>query len=81
MPHPSPNRRSIAIQHADPAPTDDKPYYGLQFAAIPEFQGLGTAVGQQMAAALSGSKSVDDALKAAQSQAEREMSRAGYGKK
>ncbi|MCB8837990.1 sugar ABC transporter substrate-binding protein [Aurantimonas sp. VKM B-3413] len=70
-----------AIQHADPSPTDDKPYYGLQFAAIPEFQGLGTAVGQQMAAALSGSKSVDAALQAAQSQAEREMSRAGYGKK
>ncbi|MEX6506891.1 sugar ABC transporter substrate-binding protein [Jiella sp. M17.18] len=70
-----------AIQNADPAPTKDKPYYGLQFAAIPEFQGLGTAVGQQMAAALSGSKSVDAALKASQDQAERTMSRAGYGKK
>ena len=50
----------------------------LQFAAIPEFQGLGTAVGQQMAAALSGSMSVDDALAAAQAAAVREMTRAGY---
>ncbi len=69
-----------AIQHADPSPTDDKPYYGLQFAAIPEFQGIGTAVGQQMAAALSGSATVDQALKQSQAIAEREMSRAGYPK-
>ncbi|MBC8130997.1 MAG: sugar ABC transporter substrate-binding protein, partial [Rhizobiaceae bacterium] len=31
-----------AINNADPSITDDKPYVGLQFAAIPEFQGLGT---------------------------------------
>ncbi len=67
-----------AINHADPSTTADKPYVGLQFAAIPEFQGLGTAVGQQMAAALSGSKSVDDALSQAQSIATREMTRGGY---
>ena len=67
-----------AIQHADPSPTDDKPYYGLQFAAIPEFQGLGTAVGQQMAAALSGSTTVEQALKQAQAIAPREMTRGGY---
>ncbi|NDW07182.1 ABC transporter substrate-binding protein [Jiella pacifica] len=67
-----------AIQHADPSPTDDKPYYGLQFAAIPEFQGLGTAVGQQMAAALSGSTSVEQALTQAQALATREMTRGGY---
>ncbi len=67
-----------AIQHADPSPTDDKPYYGLQFAAIPEFQGLGTAVGQQMAAALSGSTTVDQALSQAQAIATREMTRGGY---
>ena len=67
-----------AINHADPSITADKPYVGLQFAAIPEFQGLGTAVGQQMAAALSGSKSVDDALSQAQAIATREMTRGGY---
>jgi sorbitol/mannitol transport system substrate-binding protein len=54
------------------------PYVGVQYAAIPEFQGIGTAVGQQFAAALSGSMTVDAALAAAQSAAEREMTRAGY---
>jgi len=67
-----------AINRADPSAGENKPYVGLQFAAIPEFQGLGTAVGQQMAAALSGSTSVDQALAAAQSQATRELTRAGY---
>ncbi|MBO0661096.1 sugar ABC transporter substrate-binding protein [Jiella sp. MQZ9-1] len=70
-----------AIQHADPSPTKDKPYYGLEFAAIPEFQGIGTAVGQQMAAALSGSSTVDQALKQSQAIATREMQRGGYLKR
>ena len=67
-----------AINKADPSAGPDKPYVGLQFAAIPEFQGLGTAVGQVMAAALSGQQTVDQALAAAQAQATREMTRAGY---
>jgi len=54
------------------------PYVGVQYAAIPEFQGIGTAVGQQFSAALAGTTSVDAALAAAQSQTEREMKRAGY---
>ena len=67
-----------AINKADPSSGADKPYVGLQFAAIPEFQGLGTAIGQQMAAALSGSATVDAALAAAQAQATRELTRGGY---
>lgn len=67
-----------AIDNADPSITDDKPYVGLQFAAIPEFQGLGTVVGQQMSAAVSGSMPVDQALAAAQAAAVREMTRGGY---
>jgi sorbitol/mannitol transport system substrate-binding protein len=41
---------------ADPThPTvDEVPYVGVQFVAIPEFQGIGTAVGQQFSAALAG---------------------------
>ena len=39
------------------------PYVGVQFAAIPEFQAIGVAVGQQMSAALSGKATVDQALK------------------
>ena len=30
------------------------PYVGVQFVAIPEFQGIGTTVGQQFSAALAG---------------------------
>ena len=46
--------------------------------SIPEFQGIGTAVGQQFSAALAGQKSVADALKAAQDLTTREMTKAGY---
>src|ERR1700757_3054387 len=69
-----------SIDAADPNnPTVQKvPYVGVQYAAIPEFQGIGTAVGQQFSAALAGSTSVDAALSAAQSSTEREMKRAGY---
>jgi sorbitol/mannitol transport system substrate-binding protein len=54
------------------------PYVGIQFVAIPEWQGLGTAIGQQFSAALAGTMSVEDALAAAQNLATREMTRAGY---
>lgn len=69
-----------SIDAADPSHPTVKPvpYVGVQYAAIPEFQGLGTSVGQQFAAALSGNTSVDAALAAAQSSTEREMKRAGY---
>ncbi|PWW02052.1 sorbitol-binding protein /mannitol-binding protein [Hoeflea marina] len=69
-----------SINAADPTkPTvDEVPYTGVQFVAIPEFQGLGTAVGQQFSAALAGTTSVDEALANAQNLATREMTKAGY---
>jgi sorbitol/mannitol transport system substrate-binding protein len=69
-----------SIDAADPnRPTvQPVPYVGVQYAAIPEFQGIGTTVGQQFSAALSGSSTVEAALAAAQSATEREMKRAGY---
>jgi len=69
-----------SINAADPThPTvDEVPYTGVQFVAIPEFQGIGTAVGQQFSAALAGTTSVDDALKNAQDLTVREMTKAGY---
>jgi multiple sugar transport system substrate-binding protein/sorbitol/mannitol transport system substrate-binding protein len=69
-----------AIMSADPSkPTKDPvPYTGVQFVAIPEFQAIGTVVGQQIAAALSGQQTVDAALEGAQKQVERDMTRAGY---
>jgi hypothetical protein len=48
--------------------------------AIPEFQAIGIAVGQQMSAALAGKTTVDAALKASQVAADREMKKAGYYK-
>ena len=54
------------------------PYTGVQFVAIPEFQGIGTQVGQSVAAALSGQMSVEEALEAAQAATERTMRQAGY---
>ena len=56
------------------------PYVGVQFAAIPEFQAIGTAVGQQMTAALLGKVTVEQALQASQEAADREMRKAGYYK-
>jgi sorbitol/mannitol transport system substrate-binding protein len=69
-----------SIKAADPQhPTvDPVPYVGIQFVAIPEFEGLGTAVGQQFAAALAGQISVDQALSTAQQLAEREMRKGSY---
>src|SRR5215469_2872172 len=69
-----------AMQTADPTnPAITKvPYTGIQFVGIPEFQAIGTQVGQNMSAALSGKTSVDQALKASQAEAERAMKQGGY---
>ena len=69
-----------SILSADPlnSPVDPSPYVGVQFAAIPEFPQVGSAVAQEMAAALSGAKSVDDALAASQAAADAIMREAGY---
>ncbi|PHQ86392.1 MAG: sugar ABC transporter substrate-binding protein [Thalassobium sp.] len=67
-----------AIESAAPGATDLKPYVGVQFASIPEFPEVGTAVAQEIAAALSGAKSVEDALAASQEAADSIMREAGY---
>ncbi|MBV8409785.1 MAG: sugar ABC transporter substrate-binding protein, partial [Alphaproteobacteria bacterium] len=69
-----------SIDSADPNHCCVKPvpYVGVQYVAIPEFQGIGTAVGQQFSAALAGTTTADAALAAAQASTEREMKRAGY---
>jgi sorbitol/mannitol transport system substrate-binding protein len=71
-----------SIEAADPQnpSVEPVPYVGVQFVAIPEFQGIATAVGQQFSAALAGTTSVDDALQRAQLLTEREMKRGGYMK-
>ncbi|HJV59700.1 MAG TPA: sugar ABC transporter substrate-binding protein [Albitalea sp.] len=71
-----------AINSANPndSTLPKSPYVGVQYAAIPEFQAIGIAVGQQMSAALAGKESIEQALKASQTAAEREMKKAGYYK-
>jgi sorbitol/mannitol transport system substrate-binding protein len=69
-----------SINSADPTHPTVKPvpYVGVQFVAIPEFQGIGTAVGQQFSAALAGTMKPDQALKNAQALTTREMTKGGY---
>jgi sorbitol/mannitol transport system substrate-binding protein len=71
-----------AIETADPIETtaEPKPYSGVQYAGIPEFQAIGTQVGQMVAAALTGQMPVEQALSAAQRSTERTMQQAGYPK-
>ncbi|WP_136066163.1 ABC transporter substrate-binding protein [Modicisalibacter radicis] len=69
-----------AIQTADPTDSTLKPspYIGVQTVNIPEFQAVGTQVGQMVGAALSGQQPVDAALDQAQRSVERTMRQAGY---
>jgi sorbitol/mannitol transport system substrate-binding protein len=69
-----------SINSADPDhPTvQPVPYTGVQFVAIPEFQGIGTSVGQEFSAALAGQETADQALANAQKLTEQEMKAAGY---
>jgi multiple sugar transport system substrate-binding protein/sorbitol/mannitol transport system substrate-binding protein len=69
-----------AILSVDPADATllPTPYTGVQFVAIPEFQGIGNYVGQQVAAALAGQSTVEEALANSQKFTMREMTKAGY---
>ncbi|MFQ3786738.1 ABC transporter substrate-binding protein [Halomonas sp. A29] len=69
-----------AINSADPTDStlEPSPYVGVQFVGIPEFQSIGTQVGQTVASALTGDTSVEQALQNAQRATARTMQRAGY---
>jgi sorbitol/mannitol transport system substrate-binding protein len=69
-----------AMQTADPTNPCIKevPYTGIQFVAIPEFQAIGTTVGQNIAGALTGAMTLDAALKSSQTAAERAAKKGGY---
>ena len=70
--------KAILSANPEDSTLNPSPYVGVQFAAIPEFQAIGTAVGQQMTAALAGDTTVEEALAASQEAADREMRKAGY---
>ena len=69
-----------AITSANPtdATLPPSPYIGIQFAAIPEFQVIGSQVAQLVASALRGELSVEDAMAQSQTAADKEMNEAGY---
>jgi len=73
-------KKAIDSANANDSTLPKSPYIGVQFAAIPEFQAIGIAVGQQMSAALAGKVTINEALKAGQAAAEREMKKGGYYK-
>ncbi|CAN7723505.1 sugar ABC transporter substrate-binding protein [Rhizobium sp. LjRoot98] len=72
-----------AILSADPTKpsVDPVPYMGITYASIPEYQSIGTEVGQQIAAAVAGQQTVDAALAAGQAFTLRTMEQSGYIKK
>ncbi len=61
-----------AIEQADPTDpgVQPRPTVGVQYVAIPEFQDLGTKVSQDIAAAIAGRGTVDEALDKGQEAAE-----------
>lgn len=71
---------SINLANPNEPTVKPVPYVGVQFVAIPEFQGLGTSVGQQFSAAVAGTITPDRALEMAQRLAQRTMRKAGYPK-
>ncbi|MDH4573944.1 ABC transporter substrate-binding protein [Salinicola acroporae] len=68
-----------AIKSASPndPSAQEVPYTGVQFVTIPQFQAIGTRVGQLMAAMLSGQSSVDEALQQGQTFTDRIMQQTG----
>ena len=68
------------MQAADPtdAQRDPTPYNGIQFVAIPEFQGMGTDVSQFIAEAFVGDVTVEQALQRANDAVRDAMEEAGY---
>lgn len=69
-----------ALNKVDPAHATAQPvpYSGVQYVGIPEFQAIGTQVGQSISGALAGKMSVDDALKAGNEAAKKAVEQGGY---
>ncbi|MGO1635526.1 MAG: ABC transporter substrate-binding protein [Corynebacterium variabile] len=59
-----------AADITDPA-DGNVPYLGIQYVAVPQFQGIGTSVGQQLTDAITGTTSLEDVQENSQWVAER----------
>jgi len=71
-------KQAILTADLDHPTLNPVPYTGIQYVSIPEFESLGTTVGQLVAAALTGQSTVDAALKQAQASVSSTMQQAGY---
>ena len=69
---------SIEAANPDDPTVEDVPYTGLQYVAIPEFPGMATAVGTQIAKAVAGEIPTEDALENAQWVTEKVTERARF---
>ena len=71
-----------AMDSADPShPTLlPVPYTGISYVSIPEWQGIGTLAGQDVAAVVTGQTGADQAMRRAQQSTVRTMKEAGYPK-
>ena len=69
-----------AIDDANPTgqTKNPRPYTGGQYVGIPQFQSIGTQVGQQVAATLTGAATIEQALAASQAATQRAIRQAGY---
>ena len=59
---------------------DPVPYTGVQYVDIPEFEQIGDFTSQQLAGALSGSMSTDEAIAASETKIKEIMKEADYTK-
>ena len=69
---------AINSSNPDGQTKQQRPYVGAQFVDIPAFQSIGEQIGQSVAATLTGSTTVDQALASSQSATQRAIRQAGY---
>ncbi|HEX5355961.1 MAG TPA: sugar ABC transporter substrate-binding protein [Aquabacterium sp.] len=77
-PHALVEQQAISTANPQDATLPRSPYTGIQWASIPEFQAIGTAVGQEISDLLQDPVSVDEVLSKSQQIADRKMRAAGY---
>ena len=70
--------KSIDAANPEKPTVDPVPYTGVQYVQIPEFTDIGDYVSQQVAGAIAGTQSVDQALQKSQSYTEGVVKKAGY---
>lgn len=70
--------KSISAANPLKPTVDPVPYTGVQYVTIPEFEQIGDFTSQQLAGAISGQMSADDAIATSESRIKEIMEDAGY---